>query len=153
MKGFLSLTVRVGRYSEENKKRSTESRWYHAFTILLTRSTVLHSSLHITIFESSRSSVETVWLDIQYFKCTKSWNRTKYNVYIVFCAPEHVIVILQNTTFQNYVLPDITEEKPTLQSLQALALPYSGKKTHSENGNATVLPLSPPTGTACPFIP
>lgn len=74
-------------------------------------------------------------------------------MYIVFCAPEHVIVILQNTTFQNYVLPDITEEKPTLQSLQALALPYSGKKTHSENGNATVLPLSPPTGTACPFIP
>lgn len=75
-------------------------------------------------------------------------------MYIVFCGPEHTIVILQNTTFQNYVLPDIVEEKPTLQSLQALTLLSSRKKkTHSENGNATVLPLNPPTSTACPFIP
>lgn len=98
-----------------------------AFTILLTHSTMLHSSFHTAILESSRSSVETVWLEIQCFKSMKSRNRSKYNTYIVFQDPKYIIVILQNTTFQNYALPDIIQGKSTLQSLQILALLSSGK--------------------------
>lgn len=112
-----------------------------AFTILLTRSTMLHSSFHTAILESSRSSVETVWLEIQCFKSMKSRNRSKYNTYIVFQDPKYIIVLLQNTTFQNYALPGKSTREIYPTKLTNSGSPVFRKNLHSKHGNAIYFPL------------
>lgn len=122
-----------------------------AFTILLTCSTI---AVSIQLFLSSRSSVETVWLEILCFKRTENWNRSKYNTYILFWDPKCLMVMVQNTTFWNYVLPHIIDGKSPVYKVNNYKIYHSHLQENPmlQAWKCHYFPLILPTGTLH-FVP
>lgn len=131
MKGFLSLTVGVGRYLEENKKRSIESRWRHASKWPLP--SYWHAPqccIAVSTLLFLRAP-DPLWRQYGWrFSALKAWKvETGLNIIriLYFRTLSTLLYYSKILLFKIMHCLGNLQGKSTLQSLQILALLSSGK--------------------------